>query len=34
MLEELGEKPGIDMRLSMSFNELGVAYMINNGEFD
>jgi hypothetical protein len=30
MLKELGEKPGSDMRLAMSFNELGVAHMIND----
>lgn len=30
MLQELGKQPGKDMRLAMSFNELGVAYMINN----
>jgi hypothetical protein len=34
LLEELEEKPAPDMRLSMSFNELGVAYMINDGKFD
>jgi hypothetical protein len=34
LLEELGEKRATDMRLSMSFNELGVAYMINDGKFD
>lgn len=33
MLEELGDEPGADMRLGMSFNELGVAYMINDGKF-
>lgn len=32
MLEELGESPGVDMRLAMSFNELGVAYMINDSK--
>jgi hypothetical protein len=32
MLQELGTKPGVDMRLAMSFNELGVAYMINDGK--
>lgn len=31
MQDELGADPGMDMRLAMSFNELGVAYMINNG---
>jgi tetratricopeptide (TPR) repeat protein len=30
MLLELGKHPGTDMRLAMSFNELGVAYMIND----
>lgn len=32
MLQELGDEPGDDMRLGMSFNELGVAYMINDGK--
>lgn len=31
--DELGGKPGSDMRLGLSYNELGVAYMINNGKF-
>ena len=30
MQEELGNNPGADMRLGMSFNELGVAYMITD----
>ncbi|KAK9776213.1 putative NB-ARC domain-containing protein [Seiridium cardinale] len=30
MLKELKDGPGADMRLGMSFNELGVAYMIND----
>jgi hypothetical protein len=30
MQEELGQNPGVDMRLGMSFNELGVAYMITD----
>jgi hypothetical protein len=34
LLDELGGKPATDMRLSMSFNELGVAYMINDGIVD
>jgi hypothetical protein len=33
LLEELEGNPATDMRLSMSFNELGVAYMINDGKF-
>ena len=31
---ELGdEHPGTDMRLAISFNELGVGHMLNNSEF-
>lgn len=33
MSKELKDQPGNDMRLAMSFNELGVAYMINDGKF-
>lgn len=32
MQKELAGKPGSDMRLAMSYNELGVAYMINDSE--
>jgi hypothetical protein len=31
MLKEFEEDPGTDMRLGISFNQLGVAYMMNDG---
>lgn len=33
MQKELSGERGSDMRLAMSYNELGVAYMINDSEF-
>ena len=34
MREELEANPGRDMRYALSFNELGVAYMINDSKID
>ena len=34
MIDELGDQsPGTDMRLAISFNQIGVAYLMNDGKY-